>query len=52
MMSQNRQDAKDRVRADMEYEVNVRAEIGIHDLQQQIEGMKDDLLEAILSATR
>lgn len=48
MMSQNRQDAKDRVRADIEYEVNVRAEIGIHDLQQQVERMKDDLLEAIL----
>ena len=48
MMSQNRQDAKDRVRADIEYEVNVRAEQEITDLQKKVEKMKEDLLEAIL----
>ena len=48
MMSQNRQDAKDRVRADIEYEVNVRAELEINDLQKKVDQMKDDLLEAIL----
>jgi len=48
MMSQNRQDSKDRVRADIEYEVNVRAELEINDLQKRVEQMKDDLLEAIL----
>ena len=48
MMSQNRQDSKDRVRADIEYEVNVRAELEINDLQKRVEKMKDDLLEAIL----
>ena len=48
MMSQNRQDSKDRVRADIEYEVNVRAELEINDLQKKVDQMKDDLLEAIL----
>ncbi len=50
MMSQNRQDAKDRVRADIEYEVNVRAEQEITDLEKKVEKMKEDLLEAILGA--
>lgn len=53
MMSQNRQDAKDRVRADIEYEVNLRAELGVMELHQKVDRMKEeviDLLVAIRSA--
>lgn len=48
MMSQNRQDTKDRVRADIEYEVNVRAEQEISVLEKKLDKMKEDLLEAVL----
>ena len=34
MMSQNRQEAKDRLRAEHDYEVNVKAELEIENLRQ------------------
>ena len=36
MMSQNRQDAKDRVRSELDYQVNVRAEAEIQSLSQRM----------------
>jgi CRP/FNR family transcriptional regulator, cyclic AMP receptor protein len=53
MMSQNRQDAKDRVRGEMDFDVNRRAEMGIHDLARRLEHLNDkfdDLAEQIRSA--
>jgi uncharacterized membrane protein len=49
MMSQNRQDAKDRVRADLDYQVNLKAELEIMDLHRKVDLMKDELLEAFLT---
>ena len=48
MMSQNRQDAKDRVRADIEYEVNLRAELGVRELQAKVDTMKEELIDLLV----
>jgi uncharacterized membrane protein len=49
MMSQNRQDAKDRVRADLDYQVNLKAEIEIMDLHKKVDRMKDELVELLIT---
>jgi len=49
MMSQNRQDAKDRVRADIEYEVNVRAELEVMQLHQKVDRMKEELIDLLVT---
>ena len=41
MMSQNRQDAKDRLRGEMDFDVNRRAEVGIQDLARRLEHLND-----------
>lgn len=53
MMSQNRQDAKDRLRGEMDFEVNRRAEMGIQDLSRRLEHLSDyvaDLAEQLRAA--
>jgi len=37
LMSQNRQDAKDRLRSDYDYSVNLKAELEIHHLHQKLD---------------
>ena len=48
MMSQNRQEAKDRLRAEHDYEVNVKAELEIENLHAKLDALRqkqwDDLL--------
>lgn len=41
MMSQNRQDSKDRLRGEMDFDVNRRAEAGIQDLARRLEHLND-----------
>jgi CRP/FNR family cyclic AMP-dependent transcriptional regulator len=48
MMSQNRQDAKDRVRSELDYRVNLKAELEIEELLQRI----GDVEEAFSEKTR
>ena len=43
MMSQNRQDAKDRVRSELDYQVNVRAEAEIQSLSQRMNQLMERL---------
>jgi CRP/FNR family cyclic AMP-dependent transcriptional regulator len=43
MMSQNRQDAKDRVRSDAEYRVNVKAMVEISELHEKLDKLSGDL---------
>jgi uncharacterized membrane protein len=43
MMSQNRQDAKDRVRSELDYQVNVRAEAEIQSLSQRMNQLMEKL---------
>ena len=44
LLSQNRQAAKDHVRADIEYEVNLRAELEIAELHQKIDDLNSTVL--------
>lgn len=52
MMSQNRQDAKDRVRSELEYQVNVRAELGVVELNQKLERLREELIELLVKQGR
>jgi len=58
MMSQNRQDTKDRLRGELDYDVNVRAESEIQSLSNKLNlladkiGDVDDLLREQLKASR
>jgi uncharacterized membrane protein len=43
MMSQNRQDAKDRIRSELGYQVNLKAELGVTTLLNKAELIVDSL---------
>jgi CRP/FNR family transcriptional regulator, cyclic AMP receptor protein len=52
LVSQNRQSAKDRVKADLDYEVDVKAEMEmtvmasrLHDMERKLHHIHSDLLE-------
>jgi uncharacterized membrane protein len=44
LLSQNRQVAKDRIRADIEYEVNLKAELEVAHLHEKVDQLQADLL--------
>jgi CRP/FNR family transcriptional regulator, cyclic AMP receptor protein len=46
MMSQNRQDAKDRVRSELDYQVNLKAELEITQLHEKFDRIEQRLLSA------
>ena len=43
MMSQNRQDAKDRIRSELDYQVNLKAELGVSELLRKVETLEEKL---------
>jgi uncharacterized membrane protein len=43
MMSQNRQDAKDRIRSEADYRVNVKAEVEIAELHEKLDRLEGEL---------
>ena len=45
MMSQNRQSARDRLDAEIDHEVNVRAELAIHRVDERIQQLEQALHE-------
>jgi len=45
MMSQNRQDAKDRVRSELDYHVNLKAEVEITELLHRVARIEERLLD-------
>ena len=47
LLSQNRQAAKDRVRADIEYDVNLRAELEVAELHQKIDQLNSTVLSRL-----
>ena len=51
MMSQNRQDAKDRIRSEADYQVNVKAEVGIAELHEKIDKLRGELNLAVQGMT-
>ena len=44
MMSQNRQDARDRIRSELDYQVNLKAELEIMQLHEKFDRLQADLL--------
>ena len=49
LLSQNRQVARDRVRNDIEYEVNLKAELEIAHLHEKFDHLHAELLERLSS---
>lgn len=47
MMSQNRANAKDRLKAELDYRVNVKAELEIAQLHDRLDGVRAEMLHAI-----
>jgi CRP/FNR family cyclic AMP-dependent transcriptional regulator len=47
LLSQNRQAAKDRIRADIEYDVNLKAELEIAHLHEKVDHMQADLAQRL-----
>ena len=45
MMSQNRQDSKDRLRSELDYRVNLKAEVEIEELLQRVGKIEKILVE-------
>ncbi|KPK47703.1 MAG: hypothetical protein AMJ77_02320 [Dehalococcoidia bacterium SM23_28_2] len=48
MMSQNRQEAKDRLRSEHDYEVNLKAELEIHELHEKLDHLREKQWEELL----
>ncbi len=48
MMSQNRQEAKDRLRSEHDYEVNLKAELEIHELHEKLDHLREKQWEDLL----
>ncbi len=42
MMSQNRQDARDRIRSEADYQVNVKAEVEIAELHEKLDRIEGE----------
>jgi CRP/FNR family cyclic AMP-dependent transcriptional regulator len=51
LISQNRQAQRDKIRNDIEYEVNLKAELEIRELQRQIETLQQLMLQHLSSMT-
>ena len=47
LISQNRQAAKDKIRADIEYDVNIKAELEVAHLHEKVDHLHDQLLEQL-----
>jgi len=47
LLSQNRQAAKDRVRSDVEYDVNVKAEMEVAALHEKLDGLQEHIIERL-----
>jgi uncharacterized membrane protein len=45
MMSQNRQAAKDRIQADLEFQINVKAEVAVQQLHRKLDDLRGALLQ-------
>jgi uncharacterized membrane protein len=52
LVSQNRQTAKDRVRSDVEYEINVKAELEVAHLHEKSDRLREDVLDRFAKLER
>jgi uncharacterized membrane protein len=49
MMSQNRQEAKDRLRSEHDYEVNLKAELEVHQLHEKLDQLRQKQWQELLT---
>jgi uncharacterized membrane protein len=49
MMSQNRQEDRDRIRAENDYEVNLKAELEVQELNKKLDGLREGQWEELLA---
>ena len=49
MMSQNRQEDRDRIRAEHDYEINLKAEMEIQQIQKKLDGLREGQWEELLA---
>jgi len=47
LISQNRQAAKDKIRSDIEYEVNIKAELEIGHLHEKVDDLQERVLQRL-----
>lgn len=47
LISQNRQAAKDKIRSDIEYDVNIKAELEVAHLHEKVDQLNDHLIHAV-----
>src|SRR5436190_10681456 len=47
LISQNRQAAKDKIRSDIEYEVNIKAELEIGHLHEKVDDLQERMLQRL-----
>lgn len=47
LLSQNRQAERERVRNDVEFDINLKAELQIHHMHEKVDQLKEDLLERL-----
>jgi uncharacterized membrane protein len=52
LISQNRQAAKDKIRADIEYDVNVKAELEVAHLHEKVDHIHEQMLEKFAALDR
>jgi len=52
LFSSNRQGEKDRIRADIEYEVNVKAELEVAHLHEKLDHLHEDVLSRLAKIER
>jgi CRP/FNR family cyclic AMP-dependent transcriptional regulator len=51
LISQNRQAAKDKIRADIEYDINIKAELEVAHLHEKVDHMHEQMLERFAELT-
>ena len=52
LLSQNRQVERERVRNDIEFDINLKAELQIHHMHEKVDQLREDLLERLVRLER
>jgi len=52
LLSQNRQVERERVRNDIEFDINLKAELQIHHMHEKVDQLREDLLERLMRLER
>lgn len=52
LLSQNRQASRERVRNDIEFDINLKAELQIHQMHEKVDQLREDLLDRLMRLER